>query len=172
MPNKSWNSVWWPWCAHTKSPIFPLEVEWQMFHTCADRWKHKVRYLSCMHLHICFKIFVFPMCQYKYSRKQQQSFSRIFHARGLRATGDCREIQNRAQEQVPVASMLSDHKLHTPNTETQIICVWSSAPVRTHRAHTSCTGSEIRREQYEIDVITSTAEAMRTIPFSLCTGGQ
>lgn len=63
MCDKNWNSVRRPWCAHTESPIFPLEVEWQMLHTCAVRWKQKVRYFLCMHLHICFKLkYLFSQC--------------------------------------------------------------------------------------------------------------
>lgn len=35
----------------------------QMFHTCAVRWKQRVRHSLCMHLHIYFKVkYLFSQC--------------------------------------------------------------------------------------------------------------
>lgn len=178
--DKNWNSVRRPRCAHTESLIFPLVAEWQMFHTRAARWKQKARYFLCIHLYICFKFkYLFSECigtnipEHNTKLFLNPSCTRFESNRRLQ-----REIQrgDRAQEQVHVSHQ--NHKkaskcYQITSQNTYYMCMKLCTC-----AHTSCTGCEQRREQYETNIYnpqrskSNEYKAIRTVPFSLCTGGQ
>lgn len=142
MCDKNWNSVRRPWCAHTKSPIFPLEVELQMLHICAVRWKQKVRYFLCMHLHICFKLkYLFSQCigtnipEHNTKLFMNLSCTTFESNRHLQRFRRATEHRNKCTCHTKITKKASKcYQITSQNTYEHVICVWSPALVHTHRA--------------------------------------